>query len=166
MKKVLISAVLISFTLQSFAQDSEVSEGLETALSQLLVESGALAMGEQMSELFVSQMAQGLRQSHPDLPPAAFEVIREETIAVINEELDRGSFQAMLIPIYAQFYTLEEVQELLAFYRSPIGRKTVEVLPALGRDSAQAGERWGMLVAPTIGARITRRLQEEGFDLD
>jgi len=166
MNKFLTSAMLLVLSLQSFAQDSEVSEELESAISQLLVESGALAMGEQMAELFVNQMAQTLRQTRPDLPPAAFEIVREETMAVINEELDRGSFQSMLVPIYAQYYSLEEVQELLAFYRSPIGRKTVESLPALGRDSAQAGERWGMLVGPTIGARITKRLQEEGFELD
>ena len=166
MPKIIVSVFLLVFSLQSFAQDGEVTEELENAINQLLMESGALTMGEQMAELFVNQMSQTLRQSRPDLPPAAFDIIREETMAVINEELDRGSFQSMLIPIYAQFYTLEEVEELLAFYRSPIGRKTVELLPAIGRDSQQAGERWGMLVGPTIGARITTRLQEEGIEID
>ena len=166
MKKLIVSALLMFLVSPLSAQDSEVSDELERKLGELLIESGSLSLGEQMAELFVAQMSQAIRQSRPDLPPVAFDIIREETISIINEELDRGSFQSMLIPIYAQFYTIDEVDELLAFYRSPIGKKTVNILPELTQESSQAGERWGMLIGPTIGARISTRLAEEGIELD
>ena len=72
----------------------------------------------------------------------------------------------MIVPIYAQFFTLEEIEEMLVFYRSPVGKKSVEVMPSLTQQSMQAGERWGMLVGPAIGTRITERLAAEGIELE
>lgn len=166
MSKFVLGLIAVVLSTHVTAQSETVTEELEVAINQLLEETGALEMGEQMAEVFVAQMSETLRQSRPDLPPVAFEIIREETMIVVREEMERGSFQSMIVPIYAQFFTLEEIEEMLVFYRSPVGKKSVEVMPSLTQQSMQAGERWGMLVGPTIGTRITERLAAEGIELE
>ena len=66
MKKLIVSALLMFLVSPLSAQDSEVSDELERKLGELLIESGALSLGEQMAELFVAQMSQAIRQSRPD----------------------------------------------------------------------------------------------------
>ncbi|MEQ8313028.1 MAG: DUF2059 domain-containing protein [Gammaproteobacteria bacterium] len=158
-------AALMALTSQVAAQDDEVSAEHEAAIRLLIEETGALDMGEQFADLFVTQMSQGLRQARPDIPPRAFVIIREETMATLQEELESGSMEDLVVPIYAKYFTLEEVQELLAFYRTPIGRKTVEVMPVLTQESMQVGQSWGMAIGPVIGQRVAERLAEEGIEV-
>ena len=40
-----------------------------------------------------------------------------------------------LIPLYAKYYTVEELKELITFYNSPTGRKHLETVPKIMEDS-------------------------------
>jgi uncharacterized protein len=55
----------------------------------------------------------------------------EKVVAELVPELHRQSVAA-----YASNYTLAELRELTAFYRSPLGRKTIERAPAIGTATA------------------------------
>ena len=46
-----------------------------------------------------------------------------------------------LVQIYAEAFSESEVRELIAFYRTPIGRKLVERTPALTRGIADVMNR-------------------------
>lgn len=49
----------------------------------------------------------------------------------------------MAIPAYAQYYTDDEVKQLIAFYETPLGQKTVEVTPQLMAAMQKGGQEWG-----------------------
>lgn len=54
------------------------------------------------------------------------------------------SWQAVrssLVQIYAETFTELEIRELIAFHRTPIGRKLVERTPALTRRTAELANR-------------------------
>jgi hypothetical protein len=40
-----------------------------------------------------------------------------------------------IIPIYAKYYTNEELKALLSFYQSPVGKKFLEVSPLVAQDT-------------------------------
>lgn len=46
-----------------------------------------------------------------------------------------------LVPLYASHFTADEVKALTAFYRSPVGKKTLEVMPVLMGESAQVAQK-------------------------
>jgi hypothetical protein len=46
-----------------------------------------------------------------------------------------------VVPLYARHFTQEEVKALTAFYRSPTGKKSLEVMPMLMGESAQAAQK-------------------------
>ncbi|MTW10623.1 DUF2059 domain-containing protein [Pseudoduganella eburnea] len=46
-----------------------------------------------------------------------------------------------LIPLYASHFTADEVKALTAFYRSPVGKKSLEVMPVLMGESAQVAQK-------------------------
>ena len=144
----------------------DVDPALDRAIRQLIVATGALEIGEQFANAISQQMAQALRQTNPDIPPRAFEIIQQEVMTVIGEELANGSFENQMVPVYAKYFTLQEVEELLAFYRTAIGQKTVEVMPLLTQESMQVGQNWGIGIGPIVGRRVTQRLAAEGIEID
>ncbi len=53
-----------------------------------------------------------------------------------------------LIPVYDKYFSEEEIQVLLSFYQSPVGRKLIRVTPSLMEDSMQANEKYFQEVLP------------------
>ncbi|HAJ75543.1 MAG TPA: hypothetical protein DCM64_03715 [Gammaproteobacteria bacterium] len=90
--RIIIVFVLAVFSTSVFTQDSEISDEKKSAIRQLMVKTGAVAMGEQLSQLFIQQMTQSLRQARTDIPPRAFDIISEEVQAVLSEEIDQREF--------------------------------------------------------------------------
>lgn len=80
--------------------------------------------------------------------------------ALLREEVSAIDFSAVMkeaaIRIYSKHYTERELAELVAFYRTPTGRKSIEVLPEVLRDSAEAG---GQSLQPLVDEAVSRALQ-------
>jgi hypothetical protein len=172
MKTLLRGMLLICLALPALAQvttlkqEVDVDPELDRAIRQLIEATGALEIGEQFANAISMQMTQTLRQTNPDIPPRAFDIIQQEVMTVIGEELANGSFEDQMVPVYARYFNLQEVEELLAFYHTAIGQKTVEVMPLLTQESMQVGQNWGIGIGPIVGRRVTQRLAAEGIVLD
>jgi hypothetical protein len=53
------------------------------------------------------------------------------------------SLLEMLMPIYDKYYTNEDLEGLIAFYGSPLGKKLLKSMPEVLRESQTAGYQWG-----------------------
>lgn len=42
-----------------------------------------------------------------------------------------------LVPVYAKYYTLQEIREMINFYKSPVGRKMLDLNPLLVEETLQ-----------------------------
>ena len=73
-------------------------------------------------------------------------------------EFDMNEFIEMVIPIYERHFTHDEIEQLIAFYESPIGKKMIKVQPQIVTESMTAGQEW----AKRLIERIKARLPEEG----
>ncbi|MGH7516465.1 MAG: DUF2059 domain-containing protein [Gemmatimonadales bacterium] len=63
-----------------------------------------------------------------------------------------------LAPVYAARFSKPELEHLLAFYESPVGRHVVAEQPAVAQESQQLGLRWGT----RLGAAIAVEMANEG----
>jgi hypothetical protein len=90
-------------------------------------------------------------------------MLPEEIGAVF--EARAGSFKEIVIPIYHKYFTGEEIKEMIRFYSSDLGRKTIRIMPALINESLTAGQQWGQSLAPLITERVKARLKREGVEL-
>lgn len=78
------------------------------------------------------------------LPPGEY---RAKLIGLFFQKFHAQATQealvAMIIPIYDRHFSDQEIKALIAFYESPIGKKTTEVMPQVMVESQEAGGRWG-----------------------
>ena len=66
---------------------------------------------------------------------------------------------------YADQLTLDELNAIAAFYRSPVGAKFVEVQPQMMRKAMALGQRWGAQIGREIEEEARRELQKRGIPL-
>ena len=95
------------------------------------------------------------RAANPAIPAVFWDRILETAKA------QRPQLLEMLVPVYAQSFELADLEGLLAFYRSPLGRRLIATTPSIVRDSAQIGQKWGM----QLGASVGEQLAKEGVQL-
>ena len=69
-----------------------------------------------------------------------------------------GEFVDSLVPIYAAHFSQAELDGLLKFYGTPLGRRLSEVQPLIMQESMLAGQRWGS----TIGRQVAESLMAAG----
>ena len=72
MRRVLLCLIVLLPVSPLFAQDVEVDPQKEEAIIELMTITGAMDMGEQMSQAMTQQMIQVLRRARPDIPARAF----------------------------------------------------------------------------------------------
>jgi len=74
-------------------------------------------------------------QANPTLVPYA-ETMRE----FLQEQLSWESLEAEYVKIYMAAFTQREIEDMVAFYRTPTGQKAVEKLPELMQEGAEIGQ--------------------------
>lgn len=91
---------------------------------------------------------------------AGFPQVPDEFWDTFIKEVHPDELIDLVVPIYDRYYTRDDIRDLTRFYESPVGRKTIEVLPKLSAEAINAGQEWGRGVAD----RAMRKLQEKGYD--
>lgn len=143
---------------------AEVAPAKRQAIKQLMETTGVLRITDQMATFMVNAQAKRMRQQHPDIPAEAVAVMREATNSVIREQIQaEGGLMDRLVPIYDRHFTKAELEELLGFYQTRLGRKVIRVMPRLMQESMTTGKQWGREVAPLVEQRIQTRLRRGGY---
>ena len=105
-----------------------------------------------------------------DLPPGEREALirkdREDSAradervrALFKEKIDLGKIvDEVSYVVYDRHYTVEELRDLAAFYRTQTGRKTIKVMPKLFSDSMA---ETGMRLRPQLEAMVKQMAEEE-----
>lgn len=164
MKK-LISCALLSLTLFSLPlQAEELSAEKKAAIDELMDITGAERMGEMMGIAFIRSMTVSLKRTKPDINPKAFDIIQEEVMKIIREDLiANGALREMTYPLYHKHFSLTEVQEIVRFYKTPVGKKMVKIMPEVTREGMMKGQEFAKTLGPKIEQRILARFQMEGI---
>ncbi len=139
--------LLVGSTASAQAVESKTADARAADVRKLLEVTGAVRMGLQMT----TTLSQSLRKAHPEVPDA----IWSELLAEFRSE----ELTALAVPIYMKYLSAEEIQGLLAFYESPLGRKLLEVQPQILQESVVVGRQWGEECA----RRVMKRLREKGY---
>lgn len=109
-----------------------------------------LSQSKDMSDSQKAEMKASMLKSN-----AISKRFRERLPKVINFDkyVEEGIY-----PIYAKFFTEQELREMVAFYNSPTGRKTVTIMPQLYAESIKAAQEH---LLPAVEKLMDEILKEE-----
>ena len=104
------------------------------------------------ADLMKSQVA-GIKTLLP-FPPRAQDDFEKEFLA----SLDVNELVDLMVPIYDRHFSAEDVDGMLAFYRSPIGLRVTKALPEITAESQDVGKAWGQRLGKRVVEKIRERL--------
>jgi hypothetical protein len=137
---------------------AEASESKQEMIRELLTIVGIVGMAEQMrdqqSVMELMQMQSSYHEmmelatsEQPDLSEENrqlllarlddFDAFAERFRALFNERINFSTIiETVYPPLYDKTFSEAELRQMVAFYRTPVGRKSIEVMPSLMQEAA------------------------------
>jgi len=150
------TALVIALSLPVWAQD-DAQARLEAARETMAL-SGAEAGAVQAMEMMLPTLRPALRQQYPDASSEQMDraiALISETMAATGPEIAEAGARS-----YANRFTLTELEEINAFYRTETGTKMVRLLPVLMQEGAIEGQQIGALAMGSIQPEIQAIMTE------
>jgi uncharacterized protein len=129
---------------------------------ELLAAKGATNMFDPIIPGIVESTKNMVLPSNPGLFKDINEVsaqLRTELMPKRNEIIDE------VARLYAQRFSEAEMKEVIAFYKSPVGRKFVTDEPAVIDQGLQRAEAWSKKMSDEVMARFRAEMKKKGHDL-
>ena len=127
---------------------AQVSPEKEAAIREVVRVTGGASLGAQVS----ASLLQQLKPAFPQVPA--------EVWSELEKGLDPAEMVDLVVPIYARHFSLEELNALLEFYGSPMGKKLIQEMPAITQESMAMGGEWGRRKVQ----ELIERLAAKGFE--
>ena len=160
-KTLLITAALaLPFSLQATEALSATKVAPKTTVAAHAENSAAYTLLATMNmkksyEGMIMRITQMQIQSNPQLK-AIEPTIHEFFTKYMGWEAQRGDIAAL----YAKNYTTKELNELNTFYQTPLGQKTIQLMPQLAAAGAKIGQSKMMQHMPEMKAMIEAELKK------
>lgn len=74
-------------------------------------------------------------------------------------QAQKSALMDRLVDVYAKTFTLPELKDMLAYYKSTVGQRIIETQGAINRDMLAAAREWGNGVAKTMAQDAATQLQ-------
>lgn len=145
MKKLLV----IAFVFLAAAASAQ-NKTYPATLKKYMEATGSL---ETFKTVINSMMTQ-FKSMYPSVPD---EVWAEFTKEFSGTSLD--DLVALMAPVYEKHLTETDLNEVIKFYNTPVGKKVADKTPVITQESMAVGQTWGMQVA----AKIQAKMKEKGY---
>ncbi len=95
-------------------------------------------------------MVPAQRAANPQIPAAFWAAFLARARRALPQLVDS------LVPVYASHFSQAELDQLVRFYESPIGKHLSEVQPLILQESMQVGQTWGAAIGREVGDSLSR----------
>lgn len=108
------------------------------------------------------QSSKTILRGNPEIKEQVNEAIAQ-TISSYTDEKD--DLMNQIARIYAQQFTVEELQEIIDFFQTDVGKKYVEAQPEISQDFGQVMSVFRNNLQTEFFSRVRAELEEQGINL-
>jgi hypothetical protein len=128
---------------------------------QILEVTNAAALGDQFAKQIITSMSAGLNAANPgrgsDVEALLDQIVVPELHRTMPELLDATAH------VYASTFSAAELNQILAFYRSDIGRKMIEKTPTLLQEQGRVAQALVRKMMPDLQTKLLNALSARGL---
>lgn len=137
LKSACLAVLALMFATSALAADTPPSA---ESIKQLLTITDARKLTDgmmiQVDGMMKNAMQQALHgRSITAKQQKAINDMQAKTAALLKQELNWGSLEPMYIGLYRDSFTQDEINGMLAFYRTPAGQAVIKKMPVLMRNT-------------------------------
>ncbi|MFA6872810.1 MAG: DUF2059 domain-containing protein [Bacteroidaceae bacterium] len=142
MKQILVAMCLLFLcTVGVKAQD----ETYKKAFKEMLEVSGSNATFDQMPQIMEAM------KTRMTSSPEGKKAMEGFDFSIHKEDMD--FLMDLLMPVYYKYYTLKDIKKIIAFYKTPVGKKLKSSAPQIAVESAAAMQ--------PFAERISKRFMDQ-----
>jgi hypothetical protein len=151
-----------SVVLAGAARAQAPSPGALAAAKELVALKGAGAMFDPLIPGVIESAKNQFLPTNPQLAGPLTEVANQ-----LHKEYEpkRAEIVDLVARIYAQHFTEQELKDIVAFYKSPSGKKMLTQEPLAIKQSLDAAQEWANQFSDTVLQRFRVEMQKKGHKL-
>ncbi len=109
---------------------------------------------EETFENTIVFMIDNFKTRYPDVKSEFWDELEEQFLDTSMKQL-----VDMYAVVYVKYMTIEDLDEIILFYKSPVGKKLAKNTPLITEEAMLVGQEWGR----KIGENIVLKLKEKGY---
>ncbi|WP_416897815.1 MAG: DUF2059 domain-containing protein [Minwuia sp.] len=164
MRRLLITLALLAAGLMPASAAEPSSEQVMEMFRVTGVEGNTSAVMEQMRPIVMGQLVPALRAAATERQLAVPDNFNE----IVGEEFDRSfgslgrEIMVELAPLFQQAFTAEEMQAVIDFYDTDLGRRLVETSAKIVPVTSRVGQVLGAEKGQELAFNVLNRLKKDG----
>jgi hypothetical protein len=145
------------------AQAADISEEKRAVIDELLELSNARNQMDAVTTQMIDSLSKIISAQNPGMDTEIVDILTRHLKAVFPKYRE-DMIQSYYL-IYDRHLTLEDLQAVVAFYKTPVGAKLVAVMPAITRESLQLGMAMGQQAAKEALENARKEFEENGIKM-
>ena len=131
-------------TTASASATAKVDPAKAAAIHELLTMSKAV----DLALLGMETSIPAQRASNPAIPAVFWDRFMTQV------KSRRGELEDLMTAVYDRHFSTDELRQLVAFYKTPIGQKLLQLQPTILQESMIAGQQWGQRIGMEVGQQL------------
>jgi hypothetical protein len=119
----------------------------DAAVRQLMEVTQTNKLGENITAAITGQVKQVMGRA---VPPDQLQMFMDTFSQKFTAAAPASAVTDAVVPVYASHFTLEQIQDLIKFYGSPLGQALVKAMPQVTQESEAAGIQIDQKAAITV----------------
>jgi hypothetical protein len=156
-KSMSIIFLLLLFSNLSMADQTSHRKAVEKLFTLTKTSTMMDSVRNQTKKMLYQQMSQ---QDIPEAKKPIFNKYMSEMIELITNTVNWDKVKPEMTDLYMSNFSENEINDMLAFYRSPTGKKFVDKMPIIMKKSMEIGQRQTRMMIPQLN-RLFERMKEE-----
>jgi uncharacterized protein len=161
----IVGLVLLSLV----ASHPAVAQGTATANAETMTAARELVAVMRFDTQFKAILPTILQTMRPALVqgrPKQYEEAFDATVPVLLEVFGSraGEMTEQVAAVYGQTFTVDEMRQITAFYRTPAGQKVMEKMPAVVQQTSVLGQAFGRKLQDELREKIADELRKRGLN--
>jgi hypothetical protein len=151
MKFTILLTIIILFTYNAYSQDDTKNTEISPQKLEKIYSLFELTNIKGEADETIDFLIDYFQQLAPNLPDGYIEGMRSE--------FSSDEYLSKLSEIYDKAYTEQELQSLIDFFGSDIGKKWIEKLPEISNQSYQEMQDWQAKMA----IKLREKIEKDGY---
>lgn len=148
-------AALLAVPISAHAADADKQK----SILELIELVGLNNVLEQITLSSFNSSIAAIQRQNGTLETKRVELIRDVFVQTFKE--NSPTLIAKVAISYEKAFSQQEIDDLITFYKSPTGRKSIKIMPQLAQEGMKDGIEWANQLVPLIRQRIVERINKE-----
>jgi hypothetical protein len=146
----------------AFAQAQSPSPEAQAAAKELVETMRAIDQMKLIMPMILQQLKPAIAQGRPEVE-RDYDLALPLVLDAMGVRL--GELVDAIAAVYATNFSVDELRQVTGFYRTPVGQKFLEKLPAITQQSLAIGQTFGQQLASDLRERMVEQLRKKGHNI-